>query len=100
MPTRAEPRELAEREVAEAVTVVETVAKKYDLVVDPEGPEIMRLSQEEDEWDDRIVAVYLTGSDAATDHRVVVTVMTHKKSRRFRVLARDLDSLVSTDFTA
>lgn len=98
-PSSDAPAELSSSEVARATEIVAKIVSDRGLVADPRSPEIERLSREEDEWESHVIAVYSAGSEAATENRVVVSVLVDKETGRYRLLLRDLDSPRSTDFT-
>jgi hypothetical protein len=98
-PSSDAPVELTSSEAARATEIVARVVSERGLVADSRSPEIERLSREEDEWKDYILAVYVAGSEAETDNRVVVSVLVNKETGRYSVLVRDLDSPASTGFT-
>jgi hypothetical protein len=99
-PSASASAELNESEIVQASTIVARIVTERGLVPDPQLPEIQRSSREESEWKDRVLALYWAGSEAATDDRVIVAVRVNKKTGRYRVVVRDLDSVRGNDFTA
>jgi hypothetical protein len=93
----AEASKLSESEIEQATKIVADVVSERGLL--PSSSDAERLSRTEDEWKEFVLASYWTGTAAATDNRVVVSVLLDKETARFRVLIRDLDSANASDFT-
>ena len=89
--------ELTRPEIDRATQIVAGIMSERGLLPSSSGVE--DLSRTEDEWEEFILAAYWTGTEAATDNRVVVSVLLHKETGRYRVLIRDLDSAGGSDFT-
>jgi hypothetical protein len=92
-----EAGKLSESEIDRATKIVADVVSERGLL--PSSSDAERLSREEDEWKEFVLASYWTGTAAATDNRVVVSILLDKETGRFRVLIRDLDSAGASDFT-
>jgi hypothetical protein len=93
----SETSKLSESEIDRATKIVADVVSARGL--QPSSSDAERLSRTEDEWKEFVLASYWTGTAAATENRVVVSVLLDKETGRFRVLIRDLDSAGASDFT-
>ena len=98
-PSSNAPTELSESEIARATKIVAGIMTEQGFVRAPRSYEIERLSREEGEWTNYVLAVYSAGPNTAMTDRVVVSVLVRKETGRYLVLVRDFDSAAATAFT-
>ena len=99
-PTSAEQAPLSQAEVSQTMKIVDEIAGRRGLDVNPDIEILRRESREEDIWSHVVHSSYRPGSSAETDHRVVLSLQQSKTTGELRILIRDLDSPASTEFTS
>ena len=98
--SRSGEARLSDAEIAQVTSAVADVATRFGLRSNPRLPELARTSEESEEYAHLVVADFVADRDGRTHGRVILTVGKEKKTGRFTVLIRDLDSFRSTAFTS